>query len=261
MPRPEPVRPTMVADRRNRTRSTREHRRDRQAGGRVAQHGLVRAHRQAPGVGGDQAPHPGGHRRAGLPAQRLGQGAEGGPHPHDRPGHPAGQPAPDRHAARLRGQRGRRRRPRRPGRPAVALRRRARPLLRTRRHRPARGRRHPHGDPAGGRPGCPAAAARPAVRRHRPHPAPGGHVLGGRRLRDADRQVRPPPGRPRPPAAGAGQPQRRAGRGRLRPRPPGAVRLRPRHRRARPARRAGLLRRRRPGRAELLEQLLTEHRG
>ena len=114
-------------------------------------------------VRGDQAAHPGGHRRAGLPAQRRRPRAQGGPHPHPRPGHPAGQPAADRHAARLRGQRRRGRRPRRPRRAAVTLGRRPRPLLRADRHRPAGGRRHPDGDPAGGRPGRPGCS-RPACR-------------------------------------------------------------------------------------------------
>ena len=71
-------------------------------------------------------------------------------------------------------------------------------------------------------------------------------VLGGRRLRDTDRQLRAPPSRPRPPPRRTGQPFRRTGRSRLRPQPPGPRRFHPYAGRAGPRRRARVLRRRRP---------------
>ena len=170
----------------------------------------------------------------GLPTERRRSRAQGRPHPHARPGHPAGKPAPDRHAAGLR-------------RPASWRRPRAststcccpRPAATT--TGPSNG-----SSPAGASTASilmeirleDARVARlqqtglPFVD-HRPHRTTPTHVVGRRRLRRPHRPVRRSPGRPRPPPHRAGQPLAGARRGGLRSRPPGTRRL---HRGGRPAR-------------------------
>jgi len=152
--------------------------------------------------------------------------------------------AADRNAAGLCRQRPRGGRPSGPGRTAVALRRRPRPVLRARHQRPTGRRRDPDEDPTGGCPGCPAPADRSAVRDDRAHRPTGRHLLGGSRLRVADRSLRPSSRRSRAPARRPDQPLGRTGRRRLRAQPPGAARLRGGRRRTRPRRKRLLLCRR-----------------